>query len=386
MNSSWHDTAPLLEIRDLRTSFVTDEGTFPVVDGVSIEIPRAKTVALVGESGCGKSVTALSILRLIPQPPGRIVGGRILFHRDAGSPPIDLLQWPDRKMPAIRGRHIAMIFQDPLVSLNPVYSVGKQIAEAIELHQPLRGRAAFSAAVEMLGKVGIAMPQSRAHDYPHQLSGGMRQRVLIAMALSCRPSLLIADEPTTALDVTVQAQILRLLSSLQSETQMSLLLITHDLGVVAQTADYVYVMYAGRIVEHAPVGDLFANPLHPYTKGLMRCMPSLAPSGHGRVSVATGEQRPQRATHRTRLETIRGTVPRPSHFPDGCRFHPRCDLACERAADPKRESIAIEVPAQGRIVTLRRCAEHTDDGSSGAPTLAELQPGHYVACWEADSM
>ncbi len=335
----------------------------PAVDGVSLSIPRGKTVALVGETGCGKSVTALSIMRLIPQPPGRIVGGRILFYYSQSADAVDLLQLSDRRMRDIRGNRIAMIFQEPVVSLNPVYSVGEQIVEAIELHQPLRGRAAFSAAVEMLRKVGIPAPKQRAYDYPHQMSGGMCQRVMIAMALACRPSLLIADEPTSALDVTIQLQILALLRALQAETRMSILIITHDLGVVAEIADYVYVMYAGRIVEHAAVEDLFAFPLHPYTQGLLRCMPRLF-------------------ERKDRLDVIPGSVPDPSRMPSGCRFHPRCRLSSAHARQTGRPGVGVESAVDDPV--LRRCVEPYDGEPSGVPPLRELRPGHFVACWEAD--
>ena len=369
----------LLDVRNLRTAFVTDSAEFAAVDGVSLKIPRGRTVALVGESGCGKSVTALSIMRLIPRPPGRIVDGEILLSNvpgwhtqaeGAGMPDsanaeqahIDLLQLTEKQMRGIRGRRIAMIFQDPLVSLNPVYTVGEQIVEAIELHQPLRGNDAWPAAVDMLRKVGIPAPHQRAYDYPHQMSGGMRQRAMIAMALSCKPSLLIADEPTTALDVTIQLQILELLRSLQADTGMSILLITHDLGVVAQIADYGYVMYAGRIVEHAPVRLLLGNPLHPYTKGLLRCMPRLA-------------------QRRERLEVIPGAVPDPADWPAGCRFHPRCRLSAERASDQSRAAIPIDSEVGDAV--LRRCIETHPDEPSGHPELRELAPNHHVACWEA---
>ncbi len=321
--------APLLEVRDLRTYFFTEAGVARAVDGVSWSLPRGKTLALVGESGCGKSVTALSIMRLVPDPPGRIVGGQILFDGR------DLVTASERELRQIRGNRIGMIFQEPMTSLNPVYTIGDQIIEAIELHQSLRGRAARELAIEMLRQVGIPAPERRVDEYPHQLSGGMRQRVMIAMALSCNPSLLIADEPTTALDVTIQAQILDLLRSLQEQRHMSVLLITHDLGVVAQVADEVCVMYASRIVERAEVRELFANPLHPYTQGLFRSIPRL------------GQEK-------ERLEVIPGNVPNPLHFPSGCKFHPRCPRGHD---DP-----------QCRTQDLG---------------LKELRPGHWVACWKA---
>ena len=374
-------TDPLLEVCDLRTTFATDGGEVAAVDGVSLSIPRDRTVALVGESGCGKSVTALSIMRLIPQPPGRIAGGRILFTDSPGNAKrrgadgngasgddcVDLLKLSGKEMRSIRGNRIAMVFQEPMTSLNPVFSVGEQIVEAIELHQPLRGKAAWSAAVEMLHRVGIAGAAERARDYPHQMSGGMRQRVMIAMALSCRPALLIADEPTTALDVTTQAQILELLRSLQTESGMSVLLITHDLGVVAQHADYVYVMYAGRIVEHAPVAELFADPLHPYTQGLMRCLPVISKS----------------AQRKRRLEVIPGSVQDPSEFPSGCRFHPRCSLSTKLAKEPGRQSVAPDGESATKV--LRSCVESCKGEPSGMPELAELMPKHYVACRETNA-
>ncbi len=367
VNTANPGNEPLLEVADLRTSFVTKEGVLPAVDGVSLGIPRQRTVALVGESGCGKSVTALSIMRLIPQPPGWIVGGRVLLYPPAEEEPprgkpIDLLSLGEEEMSEVRGGRIAMIFQEPMASLNPVFSIGEQIAEAIELHQPRRGAAAWRSAVEMLGRVGIASPKQRACDYPHQLSGGMCQRVMIAMALSCQPALLIADEPTTALDVTVQLQILALLGSLQVESGMSILIITHDLGVVAQTADYVYVMYAGRIVEHTTTPNLFRCPLHPYTQGLLRCLPRLS--------------RPK-----DRLEAIPGVADDPRHYPPGCRFHPRCRLR----PDPGLGSASEPVNERLRQTENEReqGAQEREDTCSATPELRELRPGHFVACWEA---
>jgi oligopeptide/dipeptide ABC transporter ATP-binding protein len=348
-------------VRDLQTSFVVEGQSIPAVDGVSLDIPRARTVALVGETGCGKSVAALSVMRLIPEPPGNIVGGKVLFRAGPDSDPIDLLLLPERKMREIRGNRIAMIFQEPLVSLNPVYTVGEQIVEAIELHQPLRGRAASAAAVEQLRRVGIPAPAERARDYPHQLSGGMRQRAMIAMALACEPALLIADEPTTALDVTIQRQILDLLRALQAETAMSVLIITHDLGVVAELADYVYVMYAGRIVEHATVGDLFAAPLHPYTQGLLRCLPRLS-------------------DRKERLDVIPGSVPSPGRLPAGCAFHPRCELTRARASGGDRQVVTLPSPDAGPV--LKRCVGACEEEPSGVPALQEVTPGHFAACWE----
>ena len=259
----------LLRVEGLVTEFATPGRTVRAVDGASWSIRRGETLALVGESGCGKSVTALSIMRLV-DPPGRIAAGRVLFEGR------NLLDLPERQMRQVRGNRMAMIFQEPVTSLNPVFTCGRQVVEAIELHQKIRGRAAWDRAADMFAKVGLPDPQRRVHQYPHQMSGGMCQRVMIAMALACRPSLLIADEPTTALDVTIQAQILDLLGQLQTESGMSMLLITHDLGIVAECAHQVCVMYAGRVVERAALGELFARPLHPYTRGLLRCVPRLS--------------------------------------------------------------------------------------------------------------
>ncbi len=317
---------PLLDIIDLSISFQIEKGTVTPVTGVSFSVFPGQTLALVGESGCGKSISAMSILRLLPTPPTRYPGGQIFFDNE------DLLQADERRMQGIRGAKIAMIFQEPMTSLNPVYTVGDQIIEAILLHQKVNGREARKIAIRAMAEVGIADPASRLDVYPHQMSGGMRQRVMIAMALSCQPKLLIADEPTTALDVTIQAQILELLRKLQQETQMAILLITHDLGVVAENADVVAVMYAGRIVEYARVEEVFDNPQHPYTQGLLASIPRL-----GRET--------------DRLNTIAGTVPSPAHFPSGCRFHPRC---------PRMQGDKI-------------CSE-TD------PTLREVLPNHWAAC------
>jgi len=296
----------VLEVRDLVTEFRTERGTVRAVDGVSFEIPARGTLGVVGESGCGKSVTALSIMRLVTTPPGRIASGSIRY---AGK---DLVTLPEREMRAIRGNRIAMIFQEPMTSLNPVFTVGDQVGEAVQLHQHKSRREARAVAIEMLKLVGIPSPEERVDAYPHQLSGGMRQRVMIAMALACKPDLLIADEPTTALDVTIQAQILDLLRELQRDLGMSILLITHDLGVVAETCDEVVVMYAGRVVERAPTEALFAAPRHPYTAGLLR-------------SVPTG-------THE-RLQEIPGMVPALDALPAGCKFADRCTRVEQRCRD-----------------------------------------------------
>src|SRR5262249_27913230 len=290
----------LLFVKDLETCFFTRAGIVRAVDKVSFALSAARTLAIVGESGSGKSVTGLSIMRLVP-PPGRIVAGQVIFEGR------NLLNLGPEQMRSVRGREIAMIFQDPMTSLNPVYTVGEQIAEAIRLHEGLSRKSAFQKAVDMLNKVRIPEPARRAHDYPHQLSGGMRQRVMIAMALSCNPRLLIADEPTTALEVTIQAEILGLLARLKEEFHIAMLLITHDLAVVAQVADSVAVMYAGQVVEEAPVGEIFKNPGHPYTQGLLRSIPRISEQQAGQ-----------------RLETIEGAVPSLINLPPGCRFAPRC--------------------------------------------------------------
>ncbi|HHY93780.1 MAG TPA: ABC transporter ATP-binding protein [Firmicutes bacterium] len=289
----------LVELKDLKTYFFTSDGVLPAVDGVSFYIGRGETLGVVGESGCGKSVTSLSIMRLIPIPPGRYVSGEIFFEGE------NLLKKKEEEMRKIRGNDIAMIFQEPMTSLNPVYTIGDQIAEAVQLHQGLRRREAMEKAEHMLRLVGVPDPHRRVREYPHQLSGGMRQRAMIAMALSCNPKLLIADEPTTALDVTIQAQILELMKSLKRELGMAIMLITHDLGVIAEMAERVVVMYAGKVVEEATVNELFQDPLHPYTEGLLTCIP--------RIDRARG-----------RLNVIEGTVPNPLDFPEGCRFHNRC--------------------------------------------------------------
>ena len=308
----------LLEVRDLVTAFHTDEGVVRAVDGVSFEVKDGGTLGIVGESGCGKSVTSLSIMRLLPTPPARYERGQILF---AGK---DLLTLSERDMRALRGAEISMIFQEPMTSLNPVYTVGDQIVEAIRLHQNVGKKQARDKAVDMLRLVGIPAPEERVSAYPHQLSGGMRQRVMIAMALSCEPKLLIADEPTTALDVTIQAQILELLARLRKELGMSVMLITHDLGVVAEFVEEIAVMYAGRVVERAPTRELFQRPLHPYTRGLLSSVPSYGDNAKKR-----------------RLPTIRGMVPDLSRLPEGCRFRERCDEAIEICSkiDPMLTSV-----------------------------------------------
>ncbi len=298
----------LLEVSDLRTHFPTRAGLVKAVDGVSFHIAAGELLGLVGESGCGKSITALSVMRLI-SPPGRIAGGSIRFKGE------ELLTASDERIRQIRGNEIAMIFQDPMTSLNPVFTVGEQIAEALRLHRKLDRKKAWQAAIEAMREVAIPSPERRASDYPHQLSGGMRQRVMIAMALACDPELLIADEPTTALDVTIQAQILELLDELRKTRKLAVLLITHDLGVVAEVADRVCVMYTGKIVEESGVHELFGDPKHPYTRGLLRSVPKLTESG-----VAKAE----------RLQTIEGTVPSPTSLPPGCHFAPRCEFRLER--------------------------------------------------------
>jgi oligopeptide/dipeptide ABC transporter ATP-binding protein len=312
----------ILEVRNLKTGFKTDDGEFLAVDDISFKLRRGKTLGIVGESGCGKSVTSLSIMRLIPSPPGRVHGGEILFHD--GKNLIDLLKISEERMRKIRGNDIAMIFQEPMTSLNPVFTIGSQISEAIELHQGgLSAQQVRQKTIEMLRLVNIPEPEKRVDEYPHQLSGGMRQRVMIAMALSCNPQILIADEPTTALDVTIQAQILDLIRKLQREMGAAMILITHDLGVVAETCDEVAVMYAGKIVEYGSVEDIFYRPKHQYTKGLLNSIPHFE-TGHKRA----------------RLETIKGLVPSMFNLPKGCRFSDRCRAAQEdcKAAQPELAS------------------------------------------------
>ena len=324
-------TQPLLDIRDLKTYFYTDDGVVRAVDGVSLSIAPEKTLGVVGESGCGKSITAFSTMRLIPSPPGKIEHGQILFHKDPESDPIDLTQLNPKgtQMRGIRGNDIAMIFQEPMTSLSPVHTVGNQIAEAIMLHQNVKKKEARERTIDALNKVRLPRPDRQVDAYPHELSGGMRQRAMIAMALSCNPSLLIADEPTTALDVTVQAQILDLMRHLQSDIGMAIMLITHDLGVVASMADYVAVMYLGKIVEYSDTRTVFKNPRHPYTRGLLNSIPQV------------GQKR--------RLVPIEGTIPDPFEIPQGCAFAPRCPHAMDQ------------------------CREE--------PQLLEIESGHRVSCW-----
>jgi len=317
----------LLELRDLRTAFATDAGDIVAVDGVSCTISPGRTLGVVGESGSGKSVTALSIMGLVPSPPGRILSGEVLFEG------IDLRKLPASELRERRGSDIAMIFQEPMTSLNPAFTIGDQIAEAIRRHRRVSAQEAMRRAVDMLTRVRIPSPERRARDYPHKLSGGMRQRAMIAMALACDPKLVIADEPTTALDVTIQAQILDLLRELSAASGTAIMLITHDLGVVAELADEVMVMYAGKVVERAPVKALFEAPQHPYTIGLLGSIPRL-----------DGEEK--------RLAAIDGAVPNVQSMPSGCRFHPRCPFA------------------------IARCREEE-------PPLGQVAPGQFAACWRA---
>jgi peptide/nickel transport system ATP-binding protein len=321
----------VLDVKGLRTVFFTNSGLFKAVDDISFTVRRGETLAIVGESGCGKSVTALSVMRLVPDPPGRIVGGSIVLEGT------DLLALDENEMRKVRGNRISMIFQEPMTSLNPVMRIGDQITEAVRLHRQMSRKEAWKQAVEMLRLVRIPVPERRAQEYPHQLSGGMRQRAMIAMALACRPALLIADEPTTALDVTIQAQILALVLDLQKQLGMGLVLITHDLGVVAQTAQRVIVMYAGKKVEEADVDTLFANPRHPYTRGLMASIPAV-PS--------------LRANDDVRLVEIPGMVPSLTRLPKGCAFAPRCAMA------------------------IARCHEEY-------PPLEAWEENHLAACWRA---
>jgi peptide/nickel transport system ATP-binding protein len=322
----------LLDIKNLRTYFFTHEGVVKAVDDISLSVDSGEMVGIVGESGCGKSVLARSILRLIPDPPGRIVDGRISF---AGN---SLLDFSEKEMQQIRGNEISMIFQEPMTSLNPVYTVGNQVAEVFRKHQKISKREALERSIEMLGMVGIPSPESRVKEYPFQMSGGMRQRIVIAMALACRPKLILADEPTTALDVTIQAQILSLINNLERELGTSMILITHDLGVIAEVVARVIVMYAGKLVEQALVDDLFNHPLHPYTQGLMWSMPSLAENQNKDTEP---------------LKEIPGIVPDLGHLPAGCYFSPRCHKKME-------------------------ICRHEE------PILVENLPGHWVKCWLYD--
>ncbi|MCL6509663.1 MAG: ABC transporter ATP-binding protein [Anaerolineae bacterium] len=321
----------MLDIQGLKTYFYTEDGVVKAVDGVDLYVRRGETLGIVGESGCGKSVTSLSIMRLISQP-GKIVEGKIIFDG------VNLLELPEREMTKIRGNRISMIFQQPTSCLNPVFKIGDQVAEVLNIHQDLGREAGWKRAIELLRMVGIPEPAKRAHAYPHEISGGQAQRVMIAMALACAPELLIADEPTTALDVTIQAQILDLMRDLKEKTGTSIMLITHDLGVVAEMCDRVVVMYAGQVVEQADVRELFANPLHPYTQGLIGSIPIL-----GLV--------------RDRLDVIPGTVPNLLNPPPGCRFEPRC----QKCDGPARERCKAELPP-----------------------LREVKPGHWVRTWLYD--
>ena len=318
----------LLRIKNLKTHFYTEKGIVPAVDGVDIVVPRGKVVGLVGESGCGKSITALSILGLVAMPPGKIVDGEINFNGK------DILKYSKKELCNLRGNEISMIFQEPMTSLNPVTKIGKQVAEAIRLHKHLSEKEAKKVVLEMLTLVGIPEPERRYECYPHQLSGGLRQRVMIAMALCCRPQLLIADEPTTALDVTIEAQILNLMKDLQKQINTSIIMITHNLGVVAEICDVVYVMYAGKIVETTDVFELFDNPLHPYTNGLMESIPKITEDKESK-----------------RLYSIKGMVPNLLYLPKGCRFCPRCEFA-------------------------------TDECREKEPDLYEVSKNHYVRCFK----
>ncbi len=316
----------LLQIKGLTTHFFTRSGVVKAVDNLSLGLRKGRVLGLVGESGCGKTVTALSVLNLVPYP-GKIVSGHIYFEGR------DLLALPLEEMRKVRGAKISMVFQEPMTALNPVFTVGNQISEVLTTHLDVTKKQALDSAVELLRSVGIPSPEKRVHEYPHQMSGGMRQRVMIAMAIACKPSLVLADEPTTALDVTIQAHILELLGRIQAEMGMAMVLVTHDLGLIAERAQDVAVMYAGRIVEQSDTKELFANPLHPYTRGLMASVPKAGEEG------------------RKRLRTIAGTVPRLHDLPAGCKFAPRCDIKTTRC----------EVE----------------------PELVEVRPGHMVRCWEA---
>ena len=347
MSTMTGSEGPLLDVRGLRTVFDGPRGEVPAVDGVSFTIGRGEILGLVGESGCGKSLTAFSLMRLVP-PPGRIASGEVLLQGQ------DLLALTEEEMRRVRGNRISIVFQEPMTSLNPVLTVGFQIAEAIMLHQGKRKKEALYGAVEMMRLVAIPDPERRSREYPHQLSGGMQQRVMIAMALSCQPELLIADEPTTALDVTIQAQILDILKDLQARLNLSVLLITHDLGVVAETADRVAVMYAGEIVEEASIRDLFREPLHPYTRALLRSIPRAKVPGSG---------------GRRRLPAIEGSVPDMARLPGGCRFHPRCPDRLVHCA----ESIPAGAPV-GSGDRRVACFLHHDRSLGGKPVPPGARP------------
>ena len=327
-------TENLVEVKNLKTYFYTEDGVVPAVDGVDFKIKKGETLGIVGESGCGKSVTSLSLLRLVPNPPGKIVDGEMYFRGE------NLLDKTESEMRKIRGNDISMIFQEPMTSLNPVFTIGEQIAEAIELHQRLSQKDAMDKTIEMLKLVGIPSAEKRVNEYPHQMSGGMRQRVMIAMALSCNPSLLIADEPTTALDVTIQAQILELMKGLKERTGTAIMLITHDLGVIAEMAENVLVMYAGKVVEYSDVRTIFKEPKHPYTIGLLGSIPRL--------------DQPKE-----KLYVIEGTVPNPFDMPEGCRFHPRCPYAREICANREPELVSTN----GHSV---RCWQYSPEWEGGS--------------------
>lgn len=324
-------TEAILQVKDLQTHFFLEDGVVPAVDGVSFHLNRGETLAVVGESGSGKSITATSIMRLIPNPPGKIVGGEILFNGQ------DLLKKSEKEMRDIRGNRISMIFQEPMTSLNPVFRVGQQISESLIVHQGLNKKDALEKSIEMLRLTGIPSPEKRVHDFPHQMSGGMRQRVMIAMALCCRPELLIADEPTTALDVTIQAQILDLMIELKEQLNTAIIMITHDLAVVAEMADRAVVMYCGKLVEEAPVLELFDNPLHPYTRGLLKSIPHI-----------TDKQE--------RLYMIDGMVPPLTHLPAGCAFAPRCPEAQPRCH--------VERPVLREVSSTRRVSCWLQEGGA----------------------
>ncbi len=326
----------LLSVRNLQTHFFTEEGVVRAVDDVSFAVDRGEVLCIVGESGSGKSVACLSILGLVPDPPGRIVGGEILFRARGESEPEDLTKVSKRRLREIRGDRIAMVFQDPMTSLNPYLKIGSQLAEVLAVHQGLTGARARKQVVEMLGDVGLAAPERRLNDYPHLLSGGMRQRVMIAMALLCQPDVLIADEPTTALDVTIQAQILDLIEERKRSMGLAVLLITHDLGVVAKMADRVAVMVAGRVVEQGSVDAVFRSPRHPYTVALQRAIPRI-------------DEQPGRRT----LQAIEGLPPAPGALPPGCPFHPRCDQAMPECAIRYPEERELEVELDGHVTKHR---------------------------------
>lgn len=353
----------ILEVRELTVEFSTTDGMLVAVDHVSVNVPRGRTVALIGESGCGKSSTALSVLRLLPAT-GRVSGGNITFIPNPDDAGIDLTNLSDKEFESIRGSQIGMAFQGVSQCLNPAYTVGQEIVRALSVRGGLSRRAGRTAAIKLLERVGISDAETRVRQHPQQLSGGLQQRVMIALALACRPRLLIADEPTSALDLSTRAQIVKLLRDVQEDERLSILIATHDLGVAAELSDYVYVMYAGRIVEHGEAKAVLSRPAHPYTQALMRAVP--------RIDEATW-----------RFQPIAGGVPDPINFPTGCRFHPRCPLSAQLAEAGARPTVSLE--REDRVVKILESCRGAPDKSQRGPSLTLIGPRHYAACWEIDN-